>query len=222
MNLEAVLFDMDGVITDTEKYYNRSWPIAFHECGYTDYTREDALLQRSLNHTDAQKLWEARYGSAFCFEDVHKRNTQIVLELMEREGIEAKPGVADLLAYLKSTGIPAAVVTATMLERALPRLASVGLSDAFDTVISASMVPIGKPHPDIYLYACKALGVMPQHCIALEDSPNGIRSAHDAGCLTIMIPDLTGPTPELEKMLYDWAPGLTDVIPIIEHIIQNQ
>ena len=107
MNLEAVLFDMDGVITDTEKYYNRSWPIAFHECGYTDYTREDALLQRSLNHTDAQKLWEARYGSAFCFEDVHKRNTQIVLELMEREGIEAKPGVADLLAYLKSTGIPA-------------------------------------------------------------------------------------------------------------------
>ncbi len=215
--VEAVLFDMDGVITDTEKFYNRSWPIAFHEFGYTDFTREDALLQRSLNHADAQKLWGSRFGENFCFEEVHKRNNEIVLQMMEKEGIERKPGVDVLLDYLRKHSIKSAVVTATKYDRAIKRLKAVGLENAFDTIVSASMVTIGKPHPDVYLYACNEIGVAPKNCIALEDSPNGIRSAASAGCMAIMIPDLTAPTPDLEEIFYDWAPSLADVIPIISH-----
>lgn len=218
MQIEAVIFDMDGVITDTEKYYNRTWPIAFAALGYTDFTREDALAQRSLNHQDAQKLWGSRYGKDFSFEEVHKYNTKLVLKLMEEEGIQAKPGIDELLTYLREHHIKAAVATATKLERALPRLATVGLENAFDTVISASMVKRGKPHPDVYLYACKELGVAPSHCIALEDSPNGIRSASSAGCITVMVPDLTMPTPEDEQRIYGWAKDLSAVIPIIQKI----
>lgn len=188
MKLDAVIFDMDGTITDTEKYYNRTWPLAFAACGYSDFTRDDALMQRSLNHEDAQKLWENRYGKDFCFETVHKCNTNLVLDLMAREGIEAKPGVDALLAVLKKENIKTAVATASKLNRALDRLKAVHLENAFDIVISASMVKRGKPYPDIYLHVCKELGVDPAHCVALEDSPNGIRSAHDAGCITIMIP----------------------------------
>lgn len=84
MKLDAVIFDMDGTITDTEKFYNRTWPLAFAACGYPDFTREDALMQRSLNHADAQKLWGSRYGENFSFETVHQYNTKLVLDLMER------------------------------------------------------------------------------------------------------------------------------------------
>ncbi len=213
--IKAVLFDMDGTVTDTEKYYNRTWPIAFHEFGYTSYTREDALLQRSLNHQDSQTLWASRFGEDFDFEAVHRRNTELVLDLMEKEGIEKKPGVEELLAFLHEKGIKSAVVTATKYDRAIERLKAVGLDNAFDTVVSASMVEIGKPHPDVYLYACNEIGESPEDCIALEDSPNGIRSAASAGCKAILIPDLTGVTPDLEPLLYDWAPDLTKVIDII-------
>lgn len=218
MKLDAVIFDMDGTITDTEKFYNRTWPLAFAACGYPDFTREDALMQRSLNHADAQKLWGSRYGEDFSFETVHQYNTKLVLDLMEKEGIETKPGLDQLLTYLKDHKIWAAVATATKLDRALERLKTVGLENAFDTVISASMVKQGKPHPDVYLHVCKELGADPAHCLALEDSPNGIRSAHDAGCITVMIPDLTMPTPDIEPLLYDWAGDLSKVIPLIERL----
>lgn len=218
MEIKAVIFDMDGVITDTEKYYNRTWPQAFAAFGYTDFTKDDALTQRSLNHTDAQILWGKRYGADFSFEKIHQYNTKLVLKMMEEEGIHAKPGIQELLHYLKENHIKSAVATATKLERALPRLASVGLENAFDTVISASMVQKGKPHPDVYLYACKTLGIAPKHCLALEDSPNGIRSAAAAGCTTVMVPDLTMPTPELKPLLYDWVPHLAAVIDLLDEM----
>ena len=138
--------------------------------------------------------------------------------MMEEEGIEKKPGVPELLSYLKKEGIKSAVVTATKYDRAVKRLEAVGLADSFDTIVSASMVKIGKPHPDVYLFACEQIGEKPEDCIAIEDSPNGLRSASSAGCKTIMVPDLTGPTPDLEEIIYDWAPSLTDVIPIIENM----
>lgn len=214
--IHAVLFDMDGVIVDTEKYYNRTWPVAFAECGYKDFTSEDALLQRSLNRADAQRLWEKRYGKGFSFDKVRQKNAALVSALMEQEGVQKKAGIGELLAYLKENGIKSAVVTATSYERAVARLKSVGLDTAFDTVISASMVRIGKPHPDVYLYACEQIEEAPHNCIALEDSPNGIRSAFSAGCHVIMIPDLTMPTPDLESMLFAQAKTLADVIPILQ------
>lgn len=219
--LEAVLFDMDGTITDTEKYYNRSWPQAFHEFGYTDFTKEDALLQRSLNSADALKLWQCRYGMDVPYEEIHKRSTAIMLEISKAEGVEAKPGVQELLEYLKSHNLKTAVVTATDMARAIPRLTQVGLQDSFDMVISAHMVKQGKPHPDVYLYACKELGLNSQNCLALEDAPNGIRSASSAGCITVMVPDLSGPTPDLEPLLYDVANGLSDVPRIVHKLISS-
>lgn len=218
MKISTVILDMDGTITDTEKYYNRTWPIAFAECGYPGVTSADALAQRSLNHVDAQLYWGARFGSDFDFEKVHRANAKLVAALMEQEGIEAKPGVKELLAYLKDAGIKTAVATATNLERALPRLERIGLADAFDAITSVSMVKRGKPHPDVYLYACKELGVDPAQCVAIEDSPNGIRSAQGAGCITIMVPDLTQPTEDLLPLLYGAADDLSEVIPLIQKL----
>ena len=120
--------------------------------------------------------------------------------------------------YLKEKGIKLALATATPVDRAERYLSMVGLLKYFDEVCSARMVKNGKPAPDIYLYAAQRLRLSPDECAALEDSPNGIRSAHAAGCITVMVPDLDLPAEEIKPLLYDTADGLKDVIRIIERL----
>ncbi len=219
--IKAVLFDMDGVITDTEKFYNESWTRAMHECGYPQFTRTDALMLRSCNHQDGERLLKEHFGDTIDYNKVHSCSNRIVEEIIQREGIPLKPGIAEILAYLKSHHIKSAVATATKYERASARLKDIGLFDQFDTVISASMVAHGKPYPDVYLYASKAIGQRPEECIAVEDSPNGVKSASAAGCKTIMVPDLTQPDQELLPLLYGTANTLMDLIPMIEQMQTN-
>lgn len=228
--VRAVLFDMDGVITDTEKYYCECWPKSFRAFGYTEFTPEDALLKRSLNHADTEIWCKQRFGADIPLDEIRAYNNACVDALIEKYGISVKPGILELLSYLKKTGIKSAVVTATKYERALSRLSRAALPDtpqqtvriplheSFDRIISASMVKRGKPHPDVYLYACEQIGELPNNCIALEDSPNGICAAYSAGCRTIMIPDLTQPTEDLLPMLFTAASSAADVIAIIERL----
>ena len=115
--------------------------------------------------------------------------------------IPLKPQVPQTLEKLRQMGYSMAVVTATAQEQAVSNLKLAGLLPFFDHVISASMVKRGKPAPDVYLYACEVLGVQPENCYAVEDSPNGVMSAHAAGCRTIMIPDLSQPDAELSRLL---------------------
>ena len=123
-------------------------------------------------------------------------------EHLDRVGIELKPGAVEILEALKKRGILAAVATATDLERTEKYLRLVGLREYFDRLISATQVKEGKPSPDIYIYACEQLGLAPEECIAVEDSPNGVKSAYGAGCRVIMVPDQTEPDEELSKLLY--------------------
>ena len=214
--IKAVLFDMDGVITDTEKYYYECWPKSFHAFGYTDFTPEDALFKRSLNHADTEIWCRRRFGEDIPVDQIRAYNNRCVDELIRKHGIPVKPGVRELLAWLKQKRIKSAVVTATSYERAYQRLSQVQLADAFDIIVSASMVKRGKPHPDVYLHACSQVNELPDSCIAIEDSPNGILAAYRAGCRTIMVPDLTPPTEDLLPMLFAAADSLHDVISIIE------
>ena len=215
--INAVIFDMDGVITDTEKFYNQSWTEAMHECGHPEFTNTDALLFRSCNHVDGKILLEKLFGCGDDYDRIHQCSNRIVEEIMAKEGIPLKPGIEEILKYLKEHHIKSVVATATKYKRASARLKQVGLYDSFDTIISASMVPKGKPHPDVYLYACEGIGEQPADCIAVEDSPNGIKSAYAAGCKTVMVPDLSQPDEELQKLLYAKADSLVDLISIIEN-----
>jgi DNA helicase-2/ATP-dependent DNA helicase PcrA len=135
--------------------------------------------------------------------------------MLEEVGVPLKPMVRETLRALRENNCQLAVVTATGIDRATQNLKETGLYEYFDRIVSGSMVERGKPAPDIYLYACEQLQILPEDAFAVEDSPNGVISASEAGCKTIMVPDLSAPDEELKKRLYqtvDSLEGLPRVI----------
>ena len=215
--VKGVISDMDGVILDSEKLYVRFWCEAGKFYGYP-FEERHALSIRSMARPFAIERLQGFFGEDFDYDAVRNKRVELMDKYVEQNGIEAKPGAETLLRYLKEKGIKTALATATPADRAEKYLDMVGLLKYFDEICSARMVKNGKPAPDIYLYAAEKLGLPPCKCIALEDSQNGIRSAHAAGCKTIMVPDLDQPTQEIKPLLFDTADGLKDVIRIIDSV----
>ena len=137
-------------------------------------------------------------------------------EYIARHGVQAKPGIRELLADLRSRGIRTSIATASPMERALRYLGSVGLAESFDQICCTYDVPNGKPAPDVYLYAAKQLGLAPETCLALEDSPTGVESAWRAGCLSVMVPDQDQPSDATKALLFAKADRLDQVIGLLE------
>lgn len=197
--IKGVIFDMDGLMIDTEKLLTKFWCKAAKLYGF-DMTMEHVLGIRSLAAKFAEPKLKGIFGDSFNYMEVRAKRIELMNEYIENNGIEKKKGLDELLIYLKQNGYKIAVATATDLKRTTAYLTRIGIFDYFDKIICASMVKNGKPEPDIYLKASEELGFLPKECIALEDSPNGIISANRAGCIPIMIPDLSEPDDELLKI----------------------
>lgn len=208
--VDAVIFDLDGTLTDTEKYYLKAWPESLEHFGYTMEPWK-ALKVRSLGKPFAEKLFKEWYGEDFPYWEVREYRKKIGVELFRKEGVPLKPGAEEILKWLRSEGILVALATASNQERANLKLEKAGILQYFDRICCADMVERGKPAPDIYQFACKELQLPPERTFAVEDSPNGVRSAYEAGCKVIMVPDLSEPDEELKKMLYACVPSLTDL-----------
>lgn len=210
-SITAILFDMDGLVLDTEKLYTRFWQEAANMLGYP-MTKEQALGMRSLNRGAGLAKMQSYFGSEVDYDAIRAKRIELMDTFVEKEGVTLKPGIRELLAYLKEQGIKTAIATSSPLERTVLYLTSVGLEKSFDELVSGYMVEKGKPEPDIYLYAAKKLDVKPEHCIVLEDSPAGILAAYRAGCLPVMIPDQDEPDEETKALLYAQVERLDRVI----------
>lgn len=209
--IRAVIFDMDGVILDSEKLYCRFWMEAAREAGY-DWQMEHSLKIRSMAGEFAEPFMQEIFGEEFDLETIRARRRVLMSAYVREHPIEKKPGIDELLEYLNRHYFKTAVATASDETRAMTYLDELGLLNKFNQVISTAMVSHGKPMPDVYRHACRVLGEKPEACIAVEDSPNGILSAYRAGCKPVMVPDLTQPDEELSKLLYGKADTLMDVI----------
>lgn len=215
--IKGILFDMDGVILDTEKLYTRFWQEAAQFFGYP-MTKEQALGMRSLNREAGKAQLESYFGKGIDYGEIRNKRIELMNAFVEKEGVTEKPGIRELVAYFIDHGYKTAVATSSPPERTRLYLESVGLADKFDILVSGYMVEKGKPEPDIYLYAAAQLGLKPSECLVLEDSPTGILAAKRAGCVPVMVPDQDEPTEEVEKMLAAVVPQLDGVCLLLEDI----
>lgn len=199
--IRGVLFDMDGVILDTEKLYTRFWREAAQSLGYL-MTHEMALGMRSLSREVGERQLKEYLGEEVDYQQVRNKRIEMMTAYIDENGVELKPGIHELLDFLKENGIKTSIATSSPLDRTKEYLTKVGLVDAFDELVSGHMVEHGKPAPDIYLYAALKLGLKPEECFVLEDSPTGLLAAYHAGCIPVMVPDQDQPDDKTREISY--------------------
>ncbi len=223
----AVLFDMDGLMLDTERIYVRVWRQAARDLGFeADGAQGQAWGQPEdgdlfisfvgLNVVEAERRLARVAGNGFSIPAFHARWEELWRQSLERDGIALKPGLEALLDWLDRQGTPRAVVTSTEAREAADTLQSAGLAARFGTVVSGDQVLEGKPAPDIFLLGTRRVGVEPQRCIVLEDSEAGVRAAHAAGMRAVMVPDLKQPSPEVRALATAVVPTLHEALPLVQ------
>ena len=218
--IKGAIFDMDGLMVDTEKLYLRYWKEAASDFGY-EMKNEHVYAIRSLARKYSIQKLKSFFGEDFPTEEVRKRRTELINKHIDKYGIEVKKGLFEILNFLKVNNIKLAVATATPRERANNCLIRIGAKDFFDAIICGDMIENGKPEPDIYLTAANRLGLDPKKCVAFEDSPNGVKAAYLAGCQAIMIPDMTQPDEETTPLLSAVYDDLEQAICYFEGRIDN-
>ena len=195
----AVVFDMDGVIFDTETVCVNAWKAIAPEFGVE---RIEEVFQDCIgcNQKHSAEILRSNYGSDFPVDAFFRRSSEKNHRIIDEEGLPIKPGAEALFSWLRSVGAKTAVASSTRTATVERELKMAGFYHYFDVVVGGDMVEKSKPEPDIYLHACRLLGADPKECFAVEDSYNGVRSASRAGMTVIMVPDRLEPTEEMEEL----------------------
>ena len=217
-DLEGVVFDVDGVLFDTERLSQEIWNAVSTELGWPQVGR--AYLEFvGQNRADILQKMLDLFGPDFPRETFLLTCSARSQERMEREGVPLKPGVREIREFLTARRVPAALATTTNRERTQRRMEMPGLRPSFSAVVTGDQVAHSKPDPEIYQLACRALGTTPSRTLAIEDSRNGILSAHAAGMPVVMVPDLIPPTPELERLLFRRCASLLEVRELLDRLL---
>ena len=212
--VEGVLFDMDGLLVDTESLAMQGLEQAAAEMEITaPESFCHAMIGVPADH--CLVLVQDRFGPGFPAEEYLAAASRHMNALIEAGALRLKPGVRCLLSHLEALGMPKAVATSSSRVKAERHLRSTGILDRFDVVVTRDDVARGKPHPDLFMHAARKLGLRAEHCLALEDSYNGVRAAHAAGSTVIMVPDLLPPTNEMRDRCALIATDLHAVRPLV-------
>lgn len=209
----AVLFDMDGLMLDSEREAQRCLLQAAGESGQS-LSSDDLLGMVGKDDASARAYLAGRLGQSPA-EALLARSRTLYLQAVAR-GIAHRPGIVPLLDWLSTQGVVRAVGTATERALALRKLEGAGLLPYFATVVTRSDVQLSKPAPDIYLLAAARLGLAPADCLVLEDSPIGVRAALAAGCEVIQIPDLVLPDAQVRALGHRIVASLDEVKQLLQ------
>lgn len=190
MPFRAVLFDMDGVLFDTQRVYAEAWVAAARALGYAldEETYTAHILGHDGDHGEA--VMQRLFGETFPIEEFRRRRRAYAQDVLANGGVRLKPGVLELLDLLDAHGVPRAVATSNARWVAEQFLAQTGLAPRFQAVVGREDVQHAKPHPEIFLKAAAALGVEPAHVVVLEDSGAGLQAAARAGMTPVFVPDM--------------------------------
>lgn len=194
----TVIFDMDGVIFDTERLVLSCWE-KIAEKYHLQGIREVFIPCIGTNRVRTKEIVLDAYGADFPYDAFREEASVLFGEVIGRQGMPVKKGVRELLEYLRQENVSMAVASSTRLEAVTQELKQAGLYTYFKVVVGGDQLKRSKPEPDIYLMACEKMEVSPACAYAVEDSYNGIRSAHSAGMKPIMVPDMLPATEEMRE-----------------------
>jgi HAD superfamily hydrolase (TIGR01509 family) len=213
--IELVIFDMDGLMFDTEALTKRAWQEVGKVHNY-DIPMQFLLGLLGMNRVSISNQFKTVFGQDFPFDDMYAEQGKCVARIIEEEGLGIKKGLTELLEYLQANNIKKAVATSSSRERASKLLKIAGVFEKFDRVICGDEVTKGKPDPEIFLTVCKKLDVEPENAIVLEDSERGLEAAVAGGMRCILVPDLVEPSEEHVKKAYAKVADLIEVINLKE------
>ena len=211
MQYQAVVFDMDGVIFDTERLVIEFWKEVAkkHNIPNVEHTCIQCL---GTNRVRTREIFLENYGADFPYDPYRAEVTELFNTHYKGVPLPTKPGVRELLSYLQEQDIKVGLASSTAQHLVRDEIGTAGLLPYFQTLVCGDMVEHSKPAPDIFLKACEILNADPTKSIAIEDSFNGIRPAHCAGMTPIMVPDQVQPTDEIRTLAFHVMPSLLDVL----------
>lgn len=215
--VSGIIFDMDGVLIDSERQSNEGWLWAAGQLGVD----MPMWLIDSFKGAPAElccKSFDDYYKGVIDYWEAKELRTQHVYKIRETEGIPVKKGVKDIFEYIRNNGLKCAVATSTRRESAEKTLHEIGVWDYLDAVVYGDEVERGKPEPDIFLRAAKAIGVNPSEAVVVEDSINGIKAGYAAGMRVVHIPDTIAIDDDIRKLTYMVCDDLNGLIDVVESI----
>lgn len=211
MNYQAAIFDMDGLLLDTERVCQQAFRDACQSLSLP--ILEDVYLKIiGCNAQGIKEIICAGYGPDLNYLQLRSEWMNRYHPIVESQAIPVKKGVVKLLQWLKENNIPIAVATSTHKELAVTKLKLAGLFDYFDLICTGCEVTNGKPSPDIFLLAATRLNIAPELCLAFEDSSNGVRAAKSAKMQVYQVPDLVSPCEEIIALGHYICDSLEEVL----------
>lgn len=190
-SIGGVIFDMDGVLFDTENEWFESYVVAAQEFGYSeDAIRNVSMAVIGTTYHDTIASFYAHFGQSYPLTRIEERARALRDVQRARVGFPLKTGVREIVELLREKDTPYAIASSSYHDHILHNLDVAGLSPLFTHVIGGDEVAKGKPDPEIFLKAAARIGVAPERCMVIEDSVNGLRAAHAAGMIPILVPDL--------------------------------
>ncbi len=210
LKIHGVIFDADGLLLDTERIAQQAWLQTGKEFGY-DIPLEVHQQVIGLSIENSEKVMKRIYGEDFPYWTLRRRRLEIADEYIAKHGLPLKEGALLLLDFLEQRGIPKAVATSSSRSAAGKKLSQAGIAHRFDIIITNDDVNYGKPAPDIFVAAVKALNLSPSNCLVLEDSEPGLTAAKAAGTIPVMVPDLKPPTDNARQLAYRVFTSLIEV-----------
>ena len=214
----GAIFDMDGVLFDTERVYQKVWQEIAAERGVVlgpDFMRTISGTNGSVMRQIVQRFYRVPDGAEIIREVMRRVRQRLSAE------VPVKPGAPQILAFLHDRGMCLAVASSSAREQVVSNLALTGLERWFDAIVSGEDVSAGKPAPDIFLSAARSIGCAPERCFVFEDSLSGVRAGHAAGCDTIMVPDRVPPVPDIRPLCFRVCDSLFEAMDEVRALLDG-